>query len=239
MPRADSTPPDTQPSTPLGERALEVFARERAAGVREIPGPTAHNERVLDYFAGCVRDGQTIGKWLNTDEHHWCAAGASWAAFQARRAGEAVPHEYRAAVRELWADAVAAHAARSATAVRHGIYMPSPGDLWIGTRGGTAATHDGWPFAKSQGKGHVARVSLWHGDGTLQTLDANSGDRWRFVEREIGAQQFVGIIAYPRPEVLAVAPGDEEIEGLRHLFELQERIQSGVDTALVRDLYDV
>lgn len=64
----------------LAAAALEVARDE--IGVSEKPGP-AHDDRVLEYLAGCVRNGQRLA--LAADEFAWCAAFASWCA--ARAAG--------------------------------------------------------------------------------------------------------------------------------------------------------
>ena len=207
----DDDPPPTQPGAPLGVRALKLSQAEQAAGVKERPGGE-HHPRILEYLAGCMRDGKRIGKWLKTDETHWCAAAASWAAFTAAVEGEKVPHGWRAGVIELWLDALANGSARGASRIRRGEYVLQVGDLAILTRGGPAFGEGRDAFRRTNGQGHAARVAVVPGDD-YRTLDANVGDQWSDVDRHIGDLSFVGAVSYPQLEPEVLVPTDDELEG--------------------------
>jgi hypothetical protein len=221
---------------PLGARALERARRELANGVKEIPG-SEHHPQIVRYFADCMRAGRNIGRHLDADEHAWCAAALCWCAFRAAREGETVPHGYRAAVREVWLDALASGAARSADAVRRGAYVPQDGDAWIGVRGGSSAHGSGADaFRRTNGKGHTGRFS---DASRFVTLDGNVADTWTMVERDPNDPAFVGVVSYPRPDWSAVIPSDEELDGARRLWELHDDLRDGTDTALHAELFDV
>src|SRR5690606_27197121 len=137
--------------------------------------------RIRDYLAPCVRD----GKLLRLTSGEWCAASASWCAFQARREGERLPHEYRAAGIELQRDLERAGAWRAVEAVRAGQYSPRPGDLVILDRSG------GWTR-------HVCRLVAFRGDW-LWTLGGNENNAWRLTPRKVGDSKLLGFGAYPQP----------------------------------------
>jgi hypothetical protein len=141
----------------LGARALHVAMRE--LGVHETAGP-GNTARVLEYLAGCVRNGKPLG--LGADSFEWCAAFFSWSAFQACRPGERPPHDYRAAVAELAADARASGRLRLAGTG----YAPRPGDGAIFGRNGED------PLAG--GHGHVVRVLDVDG-GAFRSVGGNEG----------------------------------------------------------------
>lgn len=166
---------------PLGLRALRLAVAELDAGVCEVPPGSNTGPRIREYLAGCERDGRPVG--LTAGD--WCAAAASWCAYQAQRGGEVVPHRWRISVRELWADAVAVGAAvRAAPGV-----LPEPGDLAILARAGGDPTRGGL--------GHVARVELVSG-GEYVTIDGNGGVAWKRTRRRLDDPALRGWIRYPR-----------------------------------------
>lgn len=172
------TPIDLEP---LGLRALRLAVAELEAGVCEVPTGSNTGQRIREYLARCERDGRPVG--LTAGD--WCAAAASWCAFQAQRGAEVVPHRWRISVRELWADAVASGAAvRAAPGV-----LPEPGDLAILARAGGDPTKGGL--------GHVARVELVSGDEYV-TIDGNSGVAWKRNRRRLDDSALRGWIRYPR-----------------------------------------
>jgi hypothetical protein len=79
----------------IGRRAVELSRAELAAGVAEVPGPAAH-PRIQAYHAGARRGGSDLAGMPGhetegiavlgskaSDEIHWCASSASWAAYAA------------------------------------------------------------------------------------------------------------------------------------------------------------
>ncbi len=208
----DDEPPTMVPDEPLGLRALQIAREEQVGGVREIPGGK-HHAHILEYLAGCMRDGKRIGRWLTTDETPWCIAGASWCLFQGLVDGEIGPHRYRAAVREAWADAIEMGTARGASRIRRGEYELQIGDLVVLTRGGPAFGSGRDAFSRTEGKGHVGRVFATWNDGRYDSLEANVNDRWTDVTRHIGDATFVGAIAHPQLDQTAIMPADDELEG--------------------------
>lgn len=196
----------------LGQRALARGQSELVARVREIPGPN-HNKRILEYLAGCERGGKLLH--LATDETAWCAAAASWCAFFEASKGEAIPHRWRAAVRELWEDLIARGAAMPAAAVRRGDVTPQPGDLAIMTRGGPAFGSGVDAFKHTQGLGHMGRVAEWRSDGTFVDLEGNVNNTWAMVEQDVSASHVVGFGAYPSlVESRQYPTTDEALAGL-------------------------
>lgn len=173
------TPIDQEP---LGLRALRLAVAELEAGVCEVPTGSNTGPRIREYLARCERDGRPVG--LTAGD--WCAAAASWCAYQAQRGAEVVPHRWRISVRELWADAVASGAAvRAAPGV-----LPEPGDLAILARvPGEDPTRGG--------RGHVGRVELVDGE-FYATIDGNSGVSWKRNYRRLDDPALRGWIRYPR-----------------------------------------
>lgn len=209
-------PPSTRSTIPLGVRALDLALDECDAKVVEIPGPR-HHPRILEYLAGCERGGRSIGPWLQADETPWCAAGASWCAF---KAGGDVPHKWRAAVLELWQDAIASGAARSKAAIVDGRYLPEAGDLAIMARGGPAFGSGAHAFRATNGKGHVGRIIEWPQSAEqFRTLDGNVRNRWTAVDRRLSDDTFIGVIAYPRNAVTHEVAADDVLEVVARLWE--------------------
>lgn len=170
---------ETQWGASLGMRALALALREWCAGVKEEPMGSNTGPRIREYLAGCVRD----GKPLRLTSGEWCAASASWCAFHAKREGERLPHEYRAAGIELQRDLEKAGALRPVEAVRAGDYRPRPGDLVILDRSG------GWTR-------HVCRLVAFRGDW-LWTIGGNERNTWMLTPRRVGDSKLLGFGAYP------------------------------------------
>jgi hypothetical protein len=98
----------------------------------------------------------------------------------AAQPGDAVP-AWRAAVAEVWRDAVARGAARDKT------YRPKPGDLAVFARAG------GDP--RQGGAGHVVRVESVNGD-TYLAIGGNESDQVSRTVRRFDDPALVGFVAY-------------------------------------------
>ncbi len=169
--------------SPLGLRALDR-ARSQL-GVKEATGNNDGPE-IAKYFAGATRiiNGQEKPTgWAAGWE--WCAAFASWCAFEARQGAETVPHGWRIAVWELVRDARASGAWRDWTVGASS--GPRPGDLVIYRRKGD-------PRQPGQ-TGHVARCVSWDG----QRLVTIGGNESNVVTQQDNAGRLgdvVGFISY-------------------------------------------
>lgn len=207
-PREPSSRPPVPPGlAPLGVRALEVGLR--FVGTHEIAGPKA-DPTIAGWLMRCQRGGRKLG--LASDEIAWCAAFASACAFDACVEGETPPHEFRASVAELWADAIKVGAAR------HAEWAPAPGDLAIFRRG----TGD----PRTGGTGHVARVvepPAPGSDGTwrFRTLDGNHNNEVAVVDRRVDAE-LVGWLAYPAGELASMSQ-----ETAARLVALSDAVRAG------------
>jgi CHAP domain len=178
-------------AAPLGVRALASAQRELDRGVKEVPPGSNSGPDIRAYFSGCQRNGLP----LRLTAGNWCAAFASWCAFQAAGPGETLPHGWRAAVAELWADALAQGAARAANSG----YVPRVGDLAIYKRDTGDPTRGGI--------GHVGRVAqVPDANGNYRTIEGNHGDAVALVPHQMG--DAVGWIAYPRDDVPVVEADD-------------------------------
>lgn len=175
-------PPVTAASTgSLGERATAVALQELQKGVREVPDGSNTGPDIRKYLAGCERGGRRLG----LSSGNWCAAFACYCAFQAADAEDSVPHRWRAAVAEIWADALAVGAAHLADT-----YVPRVGDLAIYKRSGGDPTRGGI--------GHVGRVVRPPGaDGSYETVEGNHENRVAQVKHTLG--DAVGWVSYPVP----------------------------------------
>ena len=163
----------------LGLRALRVALGE--LGQHEIPGPRA-NPRIEAYIAGAVRNGRPVFGDHAGDEPAWCACLVGFSDHAAALPGGVVP-PWRAAVAEVWRDAVARGAARDRS------YRPKPGDLVIFRRSG------GDP--RMGGSGHVARVAEILDDATYRTVGGNESDQVALAVRRFDDPMLVGFVAYP------------------------------------------
>lgn len=169
--------------SPLGLRALDR-ARSQL-GVKEATGNNDGPE-IAKYFAGATRiiNGQEKPTgWVAGWE--WCAAFASWCAFEARQGAETVPHGWRIAVWELVRDARASGAWRDWTVGASS--GPRPGDLVIYRRKGD-------PRQPGQ-TGHVARCVTWDG-ARLLTIGGNEHNAVTQQDNAARLGDVVGFIAY-------------------------------------------
>jgi hypothetical protein len=172
----------------LGERALAVAIKE--IGVKETPGP-GNTARVVEFLKVCIgrpergaaASGRPLG--LADDSFAWCAAFASWCMVQACNESDALPHEPRAAVWELVADARERGTFRDVSTG----YRPKPGDLRILKRAG------GDPRIPGQ-SGHVDRVETI-GAETCVCIGGNEADQVRREVERYDAADVAGYIAYP------------------------------------------
>ena len=136
----------------VGLAALAIAQGE--VGVHETPGPGT-TARVAEYLSGCARSGRPLG--LVGDEPAWCASLIGWCEHTLQGA---LP--WRAAVSEVYADALAVGATRERS------YHPAPGDLAVFARAG------GDP--RRGGPGHVARVEVApDASGAYVTIGGNEG----------------------------------------------------------------
>lgn len=169
--------------SPLGLRALD-----RARSQLGTSEATGNNDgaQIAKYFAGATRiiDGQEKPTgWAPGWE--WCAAFASWCAFEARQGAETVPHGWRIAVWELVRDARASGAWRDWTVGASS--GPRPGDLVIYRRKGD-------PRQAGQ-TGHVARCVTWDG-ARLVTIGGNEHNAVTQQDNAARLGDAVGFIAY-------------------------------------------
>ena len=169
----------------LGVRAI---ARARSQlGVTEATGNNDGPE-IAKYFAGATRivNGQEKPTgWAPGWE--WCAAFASWCAFDARLNDEPMPHGWRIAVWELVRDAKALGTWREWTPTMPN--GPRPGDLVVYRRTG------GDPRQPGQ-QGHVSRCVDWNGS-TLRTIGGNENNSVVEHTNLSRMGSIVGFIAYP------------------------------------------
>lgn len=180
---------------PLGLRALDIAQAELAKPGWESPPGSFGGPRIAQYFAGCTRKGKPLG----ISSGNWCAAFASFCENRALHQGEDGPHGYRAAVSELWADAVQTGAARRMSSS----YRPRVGDLALFGRNGQDPTKGG--------VGHVGRVVREvDGAGTFETIEGNHQNRVMRVTRTL--TETVGFIAYPQADSEIVIPTEEDLD---------------------------
>ena len=184
--------------------ALDVARAELAAGVHEDPPHSNTSPRIREYLALCMRGGKPLG--LTAGE--WCAAFFCWCDHEA--GGALTP---RAAVAEVWHDAVNAGLARQATET------PKPGWGAIFARSGEDP--------RTGGHGHIGRVELVHADGSYSCIEGNHGDAVAEVAHKPG--EAIGWIACDEEPVLA------DDATMARLFALADEIDDGTaDTDLDR-----
>lgn len=174
----------------LGSASLGLGARalDRARSQLGVQEATGNNDgaQIAQFFAGATRivgGREKPTGWSPGWE--WCAAFASWCAFEARQGAELVPHGWRIAVWELVRDARASGAWRDWTAVPAG--GPRPGDLVIFRRNGD-------PREPGQ-TGHVARCVFWDGQ-RLVTIGGNENNAVTEQDNAVRLGDVVGFIAY-------------------------------------------
>lgn len=162
----------------LGIRALEIAKQQLALGIKENPMGSKTSVAIKEYFSKCERNGKLLGITAG----NWCAAFVCYCAFTACSSDETPPHLYRAAVSELWADALLHGAAKPAS------YKAEVGDLAIFARD----SYD----PRLGGEGHVTRLlTVVDQGGNYQTLDGNHNGMVAIVDRKIDSS-LVGWISY-------------------------------------------
>lgn len=204
----------------LGQAALDWSYAEMA---RENP-PSA--ETKAEWFRQCVRNEKLIFHDL-TPEHaarmNHCAAAVCYAMERGFREQHFVvlpptrsmPHGYRAAAKELMADAVAGKTWRPAAFARSGVWLPEPGDLAVYDRSIPGRPETNW-------WGHVDRVVRVEERNELGyiNLGANEGPGGEWVEQwsSFYNRRLLGFIEYERADRDRYALTDDE---KRHVTALQ------------------
>lgn len=217
----DTMPPDTAHDpdlwdedtrrVPLGERALE-WCRVQSASQKT---PTAETKSA--WFRLCERDGK-VGYLGTKFAGNHCAAAQCAAALAVAHPGDAIPHRYRSAAKELMADAVELGAWHPVAEVRSGAWLPRVGDLAIYDRSQPGRPETSW-------WGHVDRVSEV-GSEDYENLGANEGPggAWNVQRTPYSHPRLLGFIAYPDPPEAprepAPSPGDLSDEERRHVESL-------------------
>ena len=177
----------TAPTSPTPFR-LRCLARVIAElGIHETPGP-ATTARVQEYLDGCTRGGHLLR--LVGDESAWCAALQGWAQNREALFGD-LPIPWRAAVSEVWDDAVFAGTARAKT------WTPRPGDLAVFGRVVAGVFHD----PRVGGAGHLALVELVPNTttGIFGIVGGNQGGQEHFggaVTRETRKTNEVALVGW-------------------------------------------
>jgi hypothetical protein len=199
-------PPWRNPALPLGERCV-LWSREQMT--RE-PRPSAAT--LASWFSRAVRNGRALG--ITKGNH--CAIAASYAALACALDGEEIPHEPRAAARELQADAIARGCWHEAREVWDGVWAPRGGDLAVYDRSKPGRPETSW-------WGHVDRVSGPPEETGYWNLGANegAGGAWREQISRYDNPRLLGFVAYPRlaPTVVRPEPPEPPEAG----YELSDR----------------
>lgn len=150
----------------LGVRALEWCLNELRSGVKEEPPGSNAGPRIADYFQPARR--RANGQLIGISSGDWCAVAQSAAMVAAARAGEPVPHGYRAAVWELREDANESGAWVPVEDLRSGRYQLQRGDLLVWSRGQPGSR-----------LGHVSRVDVPPvANGDVVTVGGNENNAW-------------------------------------------------------------
>ncbi len=204
----------------LGERAVMWSLGEMTRGKLETAGVNS-GPRIADYFAPAMRIVNGQERSLGISSGNWCAVGACAAERAALMADEKATFPYRASGIELQRDAAGLGLWRPVELLRGGKWSPAVGDLVILKRG------TGW-------ERHVCRVKRpVDGYGAYQTVDANHGDRWALVDRNIHATELLGFCEMPRETAALVTADlhvflDPIIAGLKPLEDALRSLLGGV-----------
>lgn len=163
----------------LGERCVEWCLAEM-----EIENPPA-TTTLDEWFSYCVRGGREL-RLQRGVRHNHCAAAQCAAARACAGPGERAPHSYRAAAKELMADAL-----ESGAWIPKGKGFPKVGDLAIYDRSTLGKPETSW-------YGHVDRVTHI-GSQSYQNIGANEGPggAWRLEETPYDHPRLLGFIRYP------------------------------------------
>ncbi len=187
---------DTLPSIEVPWLDPELLHRERvvlwleaqiAAGVKEIPNGSNNSPVIGPWLRKCVRDGKgpAFGRYLEKAGANWCAATRCEAIDATRIDGDLdAGHLYRCSGIELEKDTKANGWFRPVELALTGEWKPELGDGVLLPRGKPG----GW-------QRHVATFIGWAGDGRIQTIDGNKGNRiqtW-----EYGLHELLGFFEMP------------------------------------------
>lgn len=185
-PAAESAraPDPTTANSDLGVRALDWCLHELQSGVKEEPPGSNAGARIAEYFRPARR--RANGGLIGISSGDWCAVAQSAAMAAVARAGEPVPHGYRAAVWELREDANESGAWVPVEDLRSARYQLQRGDLLVWSRG--------QPGSKL---GHVSRVDVPPaGNGDVVTVGGNENNAWTRRTRSLGEAELQGAIKY-------------------------------------------
>lgn len=208
----------------LGQLCLEIAFEEKAKGIRALPYPGPNvSVATTEYMRPCVREvpggngtlDYVWGKAHPSIAANWCAGFASYCLTRAletmdpRRAVTLQkPHEYRAGVVEIVADArkIGQYYTKDLLAN----FTPQPGDLAIWDRSKEGRPETAWWR-------HVNRIVAFNSDGSFVTIGGNEGREIRVKEeppKTLAADKLLGFVAYPRNgiNVKARCEVDEETE---------------------------
>lgn len=183
--RASTIPamePTGDAAATLGERCALWCAHQ--AGTINRPDAAL----VASWLRACERNGKPLG--IAVGNH--CAAAQSAALRAMKRDDDDLPHGYRAAAKELMADAKASGTWRDVGLWRSGQWSPRVGDLAIYDRSVKGRPETSW-------WGHVDRVVTVDGP-TVTTLGANEGPHgeWRRETLTNDHPRLLGLVEYPR-----------------------------------------
>lgn len=197
---AGDTDPAPAPPT-LGERCVQWCRDEMRRAV------TPSRETVAGWLGPCERAGRRMSLdtlHLAGRKQNHCAAAACASALACRDRIEVIPHRYRAAARELMADAIASRTWHGRDAVLAG-WRPEVGDLAIYDRSQPGRPETSW-------WGHVDRVSAV-GPDDYENIGANEGPggAWRIERTRYDHPRLLGFVAYPRPEPVTASPATRDV----------------------------
>lgn len=210
--------PWQDPELSLGERCVAFSRSELDRGRLETDGPNA-GPRIREYFAPAMRTINGTERKVGLTSGNWCAVGACFAERNARLRDEAPTLPYRCSGIEMQRDAARVGLWRIAESIRAGDYLPSIGDLVV--------LHRGAPGAWTR---HVCRVETDVSvDGSYRTIDANKGDRWQLVERNIADGDLLGMVELPRQEH---GPNWRDFFTLHRLSQRVILGETGLDSAI-------
>lgn len=193
----------------LGVRAVDWSLAEMK---RENP-PSGATKAL--WFKNVERGGRAIFQNVSAAaaaKLNHCAAAACYAAIQAVVQAQVdpadVPHDYRAAAKELMADA--GRFWRTKRLVLLGEWRPAPGDLAIYDRSIPGRPETSW-------WGHVDRV-MGVGSNEFENIGANEGPRgeWIIQTTRYDHPRLLGFIEYPREGLNELSPAER-----RHVESLQ------------------
>lgn len=183
-------------------RCVMLAKSEMARGVRAPAAPRANtSEDIAEYLRGCWRDFDRDGELdegerLGLTEGNWCAAFVSWCLEKCLLEGEQRPHEYRAGVVELVADAKLKGLWHPLEEVTSETWSPHVGDLVIWDRSVKGKPETAWWR-------HVNRIVAYSGlkDGVPRfvTIGGNESRTIREVDqppKALTPEKLLGFISY-------------------------------------------